>query len=132
MLTFSRVMLLCTLVTSTIVGMPLAFSLFNRCLTAVHSEQSMAMRSTVGEATASECTKSSSSQHTYVQQLLPSLLETKPAEKLCTLLSRKHQERSCSSPIASPLWSTRSPLYKEHVSLLKQQSTTARMLQIWK
>jgi hypothetical protein len=71
--------------------------------TAIHTEQSTAARrllSTVGEATASDRTEISSSQQSLAKT-------TKPAEKLRSLLSRKRQERS--SPIASPLRSTRSP-----------------------
>ena len=78
-------------------------------ITAVHSEQSRALRrlfNTAGEATDSESTESSSSQCAHVPAP-PNLVDTEPAVKLRLLLSRKHTERS--SPIASPLRSTRSP-----------------------
>ena len=58
--------------------------------------------SSTGEATTSESTASSSSERAHVPAV-----KIEPAEKLCSLLSRKRQERS--SPIASPLRSTRSP-----------------------
>ena len=78
--------------------------------TAIHSEQSRAVTrrllSTAGEATTSESTEGSSSQHAHMPAP-PSLVETK---QLCLLLSRKRTE--CSSPIASPLRSTRSPRTK--------------------
>ena len=80
--------------------------------TAVHRDQSGATRrlfSTAGEPTTSESTEDSSSQHAH-GPAPPSLVETTPAEKLRLLLSRKRTERS--SPIASPLRSTRSPCTK--------------------
>ena len=78
--------------------------------TAIHSEQSRAVTrrlfSTAGEATTTESIEGSSSLRAHVPTP-PSLVEIKPAEKLRLLLSHKRTERS--SPIASPLRSTRSP-----------------------
>ena len=79
--------------------------------TAIESEQNGAVRrlfSTAGEATASESTESSSSQHAHVPA--QSSIISKPADKLHLLLSRKRTERT--NPIASPLRSTRSPRTK--------------------
>lgn len=73
--------------------------------TAVHREQSTATRrlfSSTGEATTSESTASSSSERAHVPAV-----KIEPTEKLRSLLSQKRQERS--SPITSPLRSTRSP-----------------------
>ncbi len=77
--------------------------------TAVHCEQSTAARffSSTGEVTTSESTESSPTSQCSRVPTQPSLVKTEPSEKLRSLLSRKRQERS--SPIASPLRSTRSP-----------------------
>ena len=76
--------------------------------TAVHSVPSIAIRSTEGESTASDTTESSSSRHTHAAAPPPlHVFKTEPAEKLRSLLSGKRRERS--SPIASPLRTTRSP-----------------------
>ena len=72
---------------------------------AIHTEQSIAARrlfSTVEETTASDNTEIPSSRQT--------LAKTNPAEKLRSLLARIRQE--CSSPVAPPLRSIRSPITK--------------------
>ena len=96
--------------------------------TACHSEHSTATRrlfSAAGEATTSAIT---AGQHAHVLTQ-PSLVETTPAEKLRSLLTQKHTERS--SPTASPLRSTRFPHTKRACTLQRQQNTT-RMFQILK
>ena len=104
MLTFCRTMLLCTLVSSWHATNIQLFQLMPN--TAIDCGVTR-RQFTVGEATAYDITaESSSSQHAHVP-VSPSLVKINPTEKLRSLLSRKRTERS--SPIASPLRSTRSP-----------------------